>query len=115
MSARAVPTAGSKPLGLWVVIISIAFFAWTESKCAPFALHGPGVNTNDFRVTAFATNLSYHLVMARLGDWCLKQGAHFLQRPGPHRSTRRRGSRRRRGRAPCRPLFWFAGRANIIA
>jgi glucose/arabinose dehydrogenase len=38
------------------------------SGAAPFALHGPGVNMSDFRITVFATNLSYPLGMARLTD-----------------------------------------------
>jgi glucose/arabinose dehydrogenase len=38
------------------------------SAAAPFVLRGPGVNSNDFRVTVFATNLSYPLGMARLTD-----------------------------------------------
>src|SRR5262245_32853563 len=86
MSARAVPTAGSKPLGLWVVLIYLVLFAWTESECAPFTLRGPGVNTNDFRVTTFATNLSYPLGMARLTDGSLlvavNQGPSFFSAPG---------------------------------
>ena len=66
--------------------MSIAFFAWTESKCAPFALRGPRVNTNDFRVTTFATNLSYPLGMVRLTDGSLlvavNQGPSFFSAPG---------------------------------
>ena len=38
---------------------------------APFALRGPGVRTNDFRVTTFATNLSFPMGMARLTDGSL--------------------------------------------
>ena len=86
MSARVVPTAGSKPLGLWITIILIVLFAPAEGQCAPFALRGPGVNTNDFRVTTFATNLSYPLGMARLTDGSLlvavNQGPSFFSAPG---------------------------------
>ena len=86
MSTRAVPTAGSKPLGLWVAIICIALFAGTKSECAPFTLRGPGVNTNDFRVTTFAANLSYPLGMVRLTDGSLlvavNQGSSFFSAPG---------------------------------
>ena len=34
----------------------------------PFTLQGPGVNTNEFRVTVFASGLNYPLGMARLAD-----------------------------------------------
>jgi len=38
---------------------------------APFSVHGPGVKASDFRITTFATNLSYPLGMARLTDGSL--------------------------------------------
>jgi len=41
------------------------------SAAAPFAVQGPGVRSNDFRVTAFATNLNFPLGMARLADGSL--------------------------------------------
>jgi glucose/arabinose dehydrogenase len=48
---------------------------------APFAVQGPGVRSNDFRVTVFAANLSYPLGMARLTDGSLlvavSDGASF--------------------------------------
>src|ERR1051325_6238277 len=43
----------------------------TAGYAAPFSLRGPGVRTNDFRITIFATNLSYPLGMARLADGSL--------------------------------------------
>jgi len=86
MNARAVSTAGSKPLGLWVTILFISLFAQTGSEGAPFTLRGPGVNTNDFRVTTFASNLSFPLGMARLADGSLlvavNQGSDFFSAPG---------------------------------
>jgi len=86
MNARAVSTAGSKPLGLWAITLLVTLFAQTEGECAPFTLRGPGVNTNDFRVTTFATNLSYPLGMARLTDGSLlvavNQGSSFSSGPG---------------------------------
>src|SRR5687768_5198625 len=86
MSVRAVPIAGSRPLGLWITIILVALFAQANSEGAPFTLRGPGVNTNDFRVTTFATNLSYPLGMARLTDGSLlvavNQGPSFFSAPG---------------------------------
>ncbi|HEY8240052.1 MAG TPA: hypothetical protein VIH35_01335, partial [Kiritimatiellia bacterium] len=47
----------------------------------PFAVQGPGVDTNDFRVTTFASGLDFPLGMARLGDGsllvALNRGANF--------------------------------------
>lgn len=81
-----IPTAGSKPLGLWAIITVIALFALARSEGAPFTLRGPAVDTNSFRVTTFATNLSYPLGMARLADGSLavvvNQGANFFSAPG---------------------------------
>jgi len=86
MSTRAVPTAGSRPLGLWVTILLATLFAQASSEGAPFTLRGPGVNASDFRVTPFATNLSYPLGMARLTDGSLlvavNQGPSFFSAPG---------------------------------
>ena len=51
------------------------------AAAAPFAIQGPGVNPGDFRITVFATNLSFPLGMARLSDGSLmvavSQGANF--------------------------------------
>ena len=50
-------------------------------NAAPFSLRCPGVRSNDFRITTFATNLSYPLGMARLTDGSLlvgvSEGASF--------------------------------------
>src|SRR6267142_6581714 len=47
----------------------------------PFTIQGPGVNATDFRITVFATNLSYPLGMVQLADGSLlvavSQGASF--------------------------------------
>jgi glucose/arabinose dehydrogenase len=52
-----------------------------RAQSAPFTLQGPGVNPNDFRITVFATNLSYPLGMSRLSDGSLlvavSQGQSF--------------------------------------
>src|SRR2546425_2540206 len=48
---------------------------------APFSIKGPGVKASDFRITVFATNLSYPLGMVQLADGSLlvavSQGASF--------------------------------------
>src|SRR5258708_19198761 len=50
-------------------------------SAAPFTIQGQGVNPTDFRITVFATNLSYPLGMARLSDGSLlvgvSQGSSF--------------------------------------
>ena len=52
----------------------------------PFTLEGPGVDTNDFRVTVFATGLNNPMGLARLSDGSLlvtaSQGANFFSTAG---------------------------------
>jgi glucose/arabinose dehydrogenase len=52
----------------------------------PFTIQGPGVNATDFRITAFATNISYPLGMVQLSDGSLlvavSQGASFWSSTG---------------------------------
>lgn len=48
-----------------LVLITPANFA------QPFTVQGPGVNTNDFRVTTFASGLSFPMGMAELSDGSL--------------------------------------------
>lgn len=52
----------------------------------PFKVQGPGVNTNDFRVTTFAAGLDYPLGMAQLSDGSLlvtvSPGADFFSSTG---------------------------------
>jgi len=75
-----------KLLGVWGLGASIALSLAFKGYSAPFTLQGPGVNTNDFRVTTFAANLSYPLGMARLTDGSLlvavNQGPDFFSAPG---------------------------------
>src|SRR5256885_13488343 len=53
---------------------------------APLSLLGPGVKASQFRITVFATNLSYPLGMARLADGSLlvsvNEGASFWNSTG---------------------------------
>lgn len=56
--------------------------AWLQiAQANPFSIQGPGVSAPDFRITIFATNLSYPLGMAQLSDGSLlvavSQGANF--------------------------------------
>src|SRR5687768_14242173 len=53
----------------------------SAATAAPFSIQGPRVNSNQFRITTFATNLSYPIGMARLTDGSLlvavSEGASF--------------------------------------
>jgi glucose/arabinose dehydrogenase len=57
-----------------------------EASGQPFTVQGPGVNSNDFRVTVFATGLTNPLAMARLSDDSLlvtvSEGANFFTASG---------------------------------
>ena len=63
---------------LWPVGLS---FAVCIASAQPFTVQGPGVNSNDFRVTTFASGLDFPLGMAKLADDSLlvaiSQGANF--------------------------------------
>jgi glucose/arabinose dehydrogenase len=52
----------------------------------PFTIQGPGVNTNNFRITTFATGLDYLLGMAMLSDGSLlvavSHGANYFSSTG---------------------------------
>jgi glucose/arabinose dehydrogenase len=49
----------------------LAAFFHLPAAAAPFTVQGPGVNSNDFRVTTFASGLDFPLGMARLSDGSL--------------------------------------------
>src|SRR5258706_2197072 len=55
-------------------------------RAAPVAIQGPGVSENEFRITVFATNISYPLGMVQLSDGSLlvsvSQGASFWSSSG---------------------------------
>jgi glucose/arabinose dehydrogenase len=55
-------------------------------RAAPFAIQGPGVSTTDFRISVFATNISYPLGMVQIRDGSLlvavSQGASFWSSTG---------------------------------
>ena len=68
-------------LGLAIVALFAGLGSTPVASAAPFAIQGPGVNSSDFRITVFATNISYPLGMARLADGSLlvgvSQGSSF--------------------------------------
>src|SRR2546426_11176556 len=60
---------------------------WLEAARAdPFAIQGPGVKATDFRITVFATNISYPLGMVQLAVGSLlvavSQGISFWSSTG---------------------------------
>ena len=68
--------------GFWGLAALFAQLVWLNGAQAdPFTIHGPGVHATDFRITVFATNLSYPLGMVQLADGSLlvavSQGASF--------------------------------------
>ena len=68
--------------GLWGLAALFAQLVWLNgARADPFTIHGPGVHATDFRITVFATNLSYPLGMVQLADGSLlvavSQGASF--------------------------------------
>jgi glucose/arabinose dehydrogenase len=72
---------GMKPLAPVILL-----FLTVVAPAAPFSIQGPGVNASDFRITVFATNLSYPLGMAQLTDGSLlvavSQGTSFWNSTG---------------------------------
>lgn len=61
---------GNSPLRPFAMVLPLLLGALAGYP-APFSVHGPGVKASDFRITTFATNLSYPLGMARLTDGSL--------------------------------------------
>src|SRR5213592_715293 len=68
------------------VMMFAAFLCLGTAFAQPFTVQGPGVNTNDFRITTFASGLDFPLGMARLSDGSLlvgvSQGANFFNSTG---------------------------------
>ena len=66
---NAIPSsdAGLAAVSRWAMMLALLLCPICAYP-APLSLHGPGVNASDFRITVFATNMSYPLGMARLED-----------------------------------------------
>src|SRR5215469_6730485 len=62
------------------------FFGLQTSGAVPFTVQGPGVNSNDYRATVFASGLDFPLGMAKLSDGSLligiSQGVDFFNSTG---------------------------------
>src|SRR5437588_3578815 len=69
-----------------VAVLAAQLIGLGSARAAPFTIQGPGVSTSDFRITVFATNLSYPLGMVALSDGSLlvavSQGASFWRSTG---------------------------------
>jgi glucose/arabinose dehydrogenase len=59
------------PLFTALVSALVSLAAALQAFAVPFTVQGPGVNAGDFRVTTFASGLSYPLGMAELPDGSL--------------------------------------------
>jgi hypothetical protein len=79
-------------LYLVAALFSILLFTHHRSLGQPFTVQGPGVNTNDFRVTTFASGLNFPLGMAEMPDGSLLvtivQNANFGAGTTPGRLVR---------------------------
>ena len=68
------------------IVLAAGFFCLQTFGAIPFTVQGPGVNSNDFRVTVFASSLDFPLGMAKLPDGSLLvgvcQGANFFNSTG---------------------------------
>src|SRR5262245_21942648 len=65
---------------------SLAALFCLRTAAVPFTVQGPVVNSNDFRVTTFASGLDFPLGMAKLADGSLlvavSQGASLFNSTG---------------------------------
>src|SRR6266478_1933764 len=70
--------------GLAFLATQLGFLEFAQAN--PFTIQGPGVSASDFRITVFATNISYPLGMVQLSDGSLlvavSQGTSFWSSTG---------------------------------
>jgi hypothetical protein len=69
-----------------ILTIFTTFLCATADSAVPFTIQGPGVNSNNFWITTFATGLDYPLGMATLSDGSLlvaiSHGANYFSSTG---------------------------------
>src|SRR5687768_7207446 len=86
MIAESILPISSRHGARLVFTLFAAFLCLTTATAAPFTVQGPGVNSNDFRITTFAGGLDFPLGMAKLSDGSLlvaiSQGANFFNSTG---------------------------------
>ncbi len=86
MIAKSNPLMSSGHILRSAVMMFAAFLCLGTALAQPFTVRGPGVNTNGFRITTFASGLDFPLGMAKLSDGSLlvaiSQGANFFSSTG---------------------------------
>src|SRR5450631_3282692 len=71
MIPQSIATACCRYIACFIITIGVVFLCPRANSAPPFTVQGPGVNSNDFRITTFATGLDFPLGMATLSDGSL--------------------------------------------
>src|SRR5437867_5588507 len=86
MITESISPATSGPAARLVLALLAACVCLRAAGAAPFTVQGPRVNSNDFRITTFASGLDFPLGMAKLSDGSLlvaiSQSANFFSSTG---------------------------------
>ena len=86
MVAKSIAAASCRSIVCFTITICAVFPCSTANSAAPFTIQGPAVNSNDFRITTFATGLDFPLGMAKLSDGSLliavSHGADYFNSTG---------------------------------
>src|SRR5437867_5768296 len=86
MIAESISPITSGPAARLVLALLATCCCPRAAGAAPFTVQGPRVNSSDFRITTFASNLDFPLGMAKLSDGsllvALSQGANFFNSTG---------------------------------
>jgi glucose/arabinose dehydrogenase len=84
--ARSIALLPCRHIACIIFASFIASLCSTASSAVPFTVQGPGVNSNDFRITTFASGLDFPLGMATLSDGSLlvavSHGVSFFSSTG---------------------------------
>jgi glucose/arabinose dehydrogenase len=84
--ARSIAPVSCRHIACVILTIFITSLCSSASSAVPFTIQGPGVNTNNFRITTFATGLDFPLGMATLSDGSLlvavSHGVNFYSSTG---------------------------------
>src|SRR5881409_3271852 len=86
MIVASISSITCRPAARLILALLAACSCFSSAEAAPFTAQGPGVNSSDFRITTFASNLDFPLGMAKLSDGSLlvavSQGANFFNSTG---------------------------------
>jgi glucose/arabinose dehydrogenase len=84
--ARSIAPVSCRHIACFILTIFTASLCVTADSAVPFTVQGPGVNTNNFRITTFAAGLDFPLGMATLSDGSLlvavSHGASYFNSTG---------------------------------